>query len=315
MVTVHFYEPTDPQIPAPEPADKHARYFSALARADLLQQIKQQAIREGSRMFLAIDEDGRLIAQGATTVRRVLADDGEAVRLSSSHARHRRGHSGLVLAVGHTYELSIDPATNVILSAREVPQPEPSQQVTSRYLFDPWSLPDIGTDTANAFFSRLRRQPHIPFQYPANGCTGRAHEMCRLIEKHLDTHRLDVVAKVWNLPKTGCFLTVKTENSPDCTVTWFFHVAPVVKAGEKLLVIDPSLFEKPVTVAKWRSVQKGSSPDPLLYTSKDAYDLSQAALFFGEEPNVAEVELRNYRDMLVSQIYCHGPLPYQCQKH
>jgi hypothetical protein len=309
MVTVSFFKPSDPLIPTPEPADKNAHYFNTLVREDLLQQIKRQAIRDGTHVFLAT-EGGELVAQGATTVRRVIADYGGAIRLSRSHAGHRLGRPGLVLDVGHTYEVSIDPATNVILSATEMPQ-QPSLQVPSRFHFNPWTLPDIGLDTANTFFSRLRRQPHIPFQYPANGCSGRAHEMCRLIEQHLDPNPKDVVAKVWNLGNCS-LLTVKTENNPDCAVSWLYHVAPVVKAGKNLRVIDPSLFDKPVSVAKWRSVQKGKATGPV-YTSRDAYDLDQGTLFFGEEPNVAEVELRNYRDLLASQIYSRGPLPYRCQ--
>jgi hypothetical protein len=270
MVTVSFFKPSDPLIPTPEPADKNAHYFNTL-------------VREGTHVFLAT-EGGELVAQGATTVRRVIADYGGAIRLSRSHAGHRLGRPGLVLDVGHTYEVSIDPATNVILSATEMPQ-QPSLQVPSRFHFNPWTLPDIGLDTANTFFSRLRRQPHIPFQY--------------------------VVAKVWNLGNCS-LLTVKTENNPDCAVSWLYHVAPVVKAGKNLRVIDPSLFDKPVSVAKWRSVQKGKATGPV-YTSRDAYDLDQGTLFFGEEPNVAEVELRNYRDLLASQIYSRGPLPYRCQ--
>ncbi len=309
MVTVSFFKPNDPQIPTPEPADKNAHRFSASTRKELLQQIKRQAIREDSDVFLATDK-GKLVAYGVTNVRRVVDECGEAVRLSNSHAGHRRGHPNLSLVVGHTYKVAIDPATNVILSATEVTQ-QPSLQASARYHFDPSTLPDIGLDTANAFFSRLRRQPHIPFQYPANGCSGRAQEMCRLIERHLDPSPKNVVAKVWNIGD-GSLLTVKTENNPDCAVSWFYHVAPVVKAGKKLLVIDPSLFEKPVTVAKWHSVQTGKSTGPT-YTARDAYDFDQGKLYFGEEPDAAEVELQNYRDLLASQIYCRGPLPYRCQ--
>jgi hypothetical protein len=92
--------------------------------------------------------------------------------------------------------------------------------------------------------------PCIPFMYPFDGCWARAHQMCRLM-----IAQGVMPQKVWNHGN----LTVKSANSPSCTVPWGWHVAPIVAVdlgnGPQPYVIDPSIFTEPVPQAVWVSVQ------------------------------------------------------------
>jgi hypothetical protein len=94
----------------------------------------------------------------------------------------------------------------------------------------------------------------IPFQYPDDGCWGRAHEMCRLI-----IAEGKATGKVWIYGK----LKAKTKNHPKCFVEWGWHVAPTVNVhvgtNDVVHVIDPSLFSSHVTQPTWVSVQGDAS--------------------------------------------------------
>src|SRR5437867_3392920 len=92
--------------------------------------------------------------------------------------------------------------------------------------------------------------PCIPFDFPDDGCWGRAHEMCRLIQAAGADPE-----KVWIYGR----LRVATANNPACEVRWGWHVAPTlqvdVSGAIETYVIDPSLFLEPVPQATWAGVQ------------------------------------------------------------
>ena len=309
-MNVRFVEPGSP---LPPPASEGTRYFQASARKHFLRQIESLAQQQNRHLFVA-SEQGDSYVFGLTKVRRVLAVEGDEVRLSESHARHRLSPGSPPLAVGKWYEMAIDPGSNQILKAFErQPQEELPPPRTSSFSIDIEALQPVSRYNAEAFFSRARRQPHIPFQYPANGCWARAHEMCRLIERHFDLDPLDVVAKIWNFGD----LKVKSDNNPTCLVEWKYHVAPVVNVGTELLVIDPSLFEGPVTIDVWQDRQSELSRDSI-FTTRDAYDiggehmLGAEQLFVEEEPEQTAEQLQEFWGDLIALIFCQGPLPYRC---
>ncbi|MGZ8284720.1 MAG: protein-glutamine glutaminase family protein [Allosphingosinicella sp.] len=98
--------------------------------------------------------------------------------------------------------------------------------------------------------------PCIPFLFPDDGCWARAHEMARLM---IDLG--PVPRKVWI---SGNLHTL-TRNNPNCFVGWGWHVAPTLCVRRRWLwfwwwwgtrmVIDPSMFTTPVTVAAWKAAQ------------------------------------------------------------
>ena len=122
------------------------------------------------------------------------------------------------------------------------------------------SMHPISPERANSLFREMAsKADSIPFDYPNDCCYSRAHEMCR----DMQAEGIDC-GKVWNYqnpgPPSGPPLTVSTPNSPTGQVTWRYHVAPIVNVqGDdgvvRPMVIDPSMFDHPVTVDEWKAAQ------------------------------------------------------------
>lgn len=93
----------------------------------------------------------------------------------------------------------------------------------------------------------------IPFQYVVDGCYARAHKMRQIMIKG---YKYDC-EKVFSYEGSTGSLAV---DAGDCCVEWWYHVAPLVTLqtahGTKKFVIDPSLFDQPVPIDVWTSVQE-----------------------------------------------------------
>lgn len=104
----------------------------------------------------------------------------------------------------------------------------------------------MNDEFAIKIFQEMTVQGKIPFGFPEDGCYARAHEMARLLEK-----RKVLTAKVFALGK----FRIDTEKAKNGSVTWGFHVAPVIEVDDgkekHLWVIDPSLFYEPVSLEAW----------------------------------------------------------------
>ncbi|MDG0814803.1 protein-glutamine glutaminase family protein [Bdellovibrio svalbardensis] len=110
----------------------------------------------------------------------------------------------------------------------------------------------ITQQRADELFAEFKSHTEIPFGFPIDGCYARATAMARIAE----AEKIEM-GKVW---ATG-ILRVKSKDPTFPEIEWGYHVAPVlyVKAptGEaKLMVFDPSLFDKPVTVDEWTDKMK-----------------------------------------------------------
>jgi Glutaminase len=96
--------------------------------------------------------------------------------------------------------------------------------------------------------------PCIPYLYPDDGCWARAHSMCRTMLALGASPR-----KLWIQAVSPGWLRVGTRNNPRCYVEWPWHVAPTLCVtsgdGRQEMVIDPSIFTTPVTVAEWIAAQ------------------------------------------------------------
>jgi hypothetical protein len=148
--------------------------------------------------------------------------------------------------------------------------------------------------------------PCIPFLYPDDGCWGRAHEMSRLMLAMGLCPK-----KVWSRGS----LHVRTRNNPNCEVYWGWHVAPTlcVRTGflrRTRMVIDPSLFDTPVTKADWKAKQEDANAS-LTDTEWEIFHL-----WLNEtDPTYAKTNqvLDTYRLQLKNRTIQHGPPPYaQC---
>lgn len=99
----------------------------------------------------------------------------------------------------------------------------------------------ISLEKAKELFNKALAMKDISWKYKSDGCYARAHLVARRFEA--EGVRVD---KVW----------LKGElYVPEEDLSWGFHVAPILYVEDKgviqKMVIDPSLFDKPVTVAEW----------------------------------------------------------------
>lgn len=121
-------------------------------------------------------------------------------------------------------------------------------------------------DKANELFNWLANMSDIAYKYAPDGCYARAHLMCLRME-NLKITTYKIWAFAW---ENGRLLEVKTRNHPDGVVNWSFHVAPLIRVNlnetkKTCIVLDPSLFDKPVTPREWREIQS-PYPDKLPYS-------------------------------------------------
>ena len=112
----------------------------------------------------------------------------------------------------------------------------------------------------------------IPFQYVIDGCYARAHAMRRIIEDDYGY----CCEKVFSFANQNMdTLAVNASKWGGCCVTWWYHVAPLVRVRVTIrlgafrlqfviaLVIDPGMFDKPVLLSSWLAAQEnlGCSPN------------------------------------------------------
>jgi hypothetical protein len=110
--------------------------------------------------------------------------------------------------------------------------------------------------------------PHcIPFQYVRDGCYARAHKMRQIIETKYEF----CCEKVFSFAnQNDDTLAVRADKWGGCCVTWWYHVAPLVRVRIRILqvsfvlalVVDPGMFNKPVLLSTWLSAQKNTGCDP-----------------------------------------------------
>ncbi|MFQ5526721.1 MAG: protein-glutamine glutaminase family protein [Thermoanaerobaculia bacterium] len=110
--------------------------------------------------------------------------------------------------------------------------------------------------------------PCIPFQYVRDGCYARAHKMRWII-----TQRFRYCCeKVFSFANQGNDrLAVRADKWGGCCVTWWYHVAPLVRVRIKIprlgfnavlaMVIDPGMFNKPVMLSSWLAAQENTVCD------------------------------------------------------
>jgi hypothetical protein len=157
--------------------------------------------------------------------------------------------------------------------------------------------------------------PCIPFQYVRDGCYARAHQMRRIIT----TRYHYCCEKVFSFaPYDDDTLAVQANKWGGCCVLWWYHVAPLVRVRIKFrlprlpksfslvlaMVIDPSMFDKPVLLSTWLSAQENKACSPLAKVS--AYSIQPGSAYtpgwngpFGTDPNYTQTEatLLNYQNL------------------
>jgi Glutaminase len=111
----------------------------------------------------------------------------------------------------------------------------------------------------------------IPFQYVRDGCYARAHKMRQVIEDQYGY----CSEKVFSFALGNDDLAVRANKWGGCCVTWWYHVAPLVRVRVRIklppfinldfqlaMVIDPSMFDKPVLLSTWLTAQEDKTCAP-----------------------------------------------------
>jgi hypothetical protein len=106
--------------------------------------------------------------------------------------------------------------------------------------------------------------PCIPFQYVIDGCYARAHKMRKIITEKYGY----CCEKVFSFATDNDDdLAVQANKWGGCCVTWWYHVAPLIRVQIKILsfkftlamVIDPGMFDKPVMLSSWLMAQENAA--------------------------------------------------------
>ncbi|MET3539057.1 protein-glutamine glutaminase family protein [Chryseobacterium limigenitum] len=153
------------------------------------------------------------------------------------------------------------------------------KQLKDRFLESTKSLDEIKSETqqakaaptiislsqATSFFNAMKNRscglaPNspsdcIPFQYAKDGCYVRAHYMRLKFQQMFGGD----CEKIFAVQSTSAWL--KATTTIPCCQNWSWHMAPLVKvttsSGLKNYVIDPGLFNAPVTEATWIAKLRG----------------------------------------------------------
>lgn len=106
--------------------------------------------------------------------------------------------------------------------------------------------------------------PCIPFQYVRDGCYARAHKMRKIIVERYGY----CCEKVFSFAiENDDRLAVRANKWGGCCVTWWYHVAPLIRVRIRIgrirfvlaLVVDPSMFDKPVLLSTWLAAQENTA--------------------------------------------------------
>lgn len=113
--------------------------------------------------------------------------------------------------------------------------------------------------------------------YPDDGCFARAALMVQNLQK-------------WNLPRPAKLfafgnLVVKTPNAPGGQVSWWYHVVPVIRVGQQIVVFDPAIEPKrPLTAQEWFA-RMAPNAQEMTASVCDTYAYAPASPCFVTDPS------------------------------
>lgn len=96
----------------------------------------------------------------------------------------------------------------------------------------------------------------LTFKYKINGCNARAHWMSKILEEKYGYTSKKIFS-------SGKLKAINNDGCGNACITWGWHVAPLVTVAmtdgsREQMVIDPSLFSKPVTIREWNATMEQS---------------------------------------------------------
>ncbi|KIX22659.1 hypothetical protein SY27_02215 [Flavobacterium sp. 316] len=157
---------------------------------------------------------------------------------------------------------------------------------------------DFTTTEAVNFFNAMKNKSCainnqnlcIPFQYANDGCYARAHMM----RQHMNYASKDCY-KIFAYGN----LKVNTSSTGVCGIAWRYHVAPLISVNGVWNVIDPSLFNQPVTITTWLNKMKynGGTVATTSYQNSSVYYYDYVSNYTQYDNNYTDTysTLANYR--------------------
>lgn len=133
----------------------------------------------------------------------------------------------------------------------------------------------------------LRR---ISWLYPDDGCFARAQVAQKIIREHVPESDLGKVFIFGSLH-------VETKNSPDGSVSWWYHVVPASRIGEQIWIMDAAIDPtKLLKLEEWiaHMVREGNDDFTVNFCKNEAYGPGSSCL----EPRVMDIE-----DALIEQAF------------
>ncbi len=164
------------------------------------------------------------------------------------------------------YRKKLDSYTNTELS--KIPQHDLELPINSvlEKINTQASARSVSITSLAQSFQAWKTDPRLRYDYVFDGCYARSH----LVATEL-MHKNIIVGKVW---LHGFNLKPTQQNLTDFS-GWFYHVAVVVFAtDQKFYVIDPGLFDQPVSVLDW--VEKIKGPNKNIRWSQNVDQVTAA---------------------------------------
>lgn len=145
---------------------------------------------------------------------------------------------------------------------RQTPESAARTDLTTLPKATEWENTTVMTQRFESFrdlrFMTTPSKPNFPrrssWMYPDDGCFARA----ALAVRNLMQMSVDAPKKVFAFGN----LVVQTANSPSGSVSWWYHVAPLVEVAGQKYVLDPAIYPAgPLKLEEWLAKMSNSPQD------------------------------------------------------
>ncbi|WP_374075611.1 protein-glutamine glutaminase family protein [Bdellovibrio bacteriovorus] len=128
------------------------------------------------------------------------------------------------------------------------------------------SSSDFAESELAKVFTQIKANPVFRYDYVRDGCFARSH-----LVSHALKEKGYSVGKIWI---HGFSLWPREQKKPKDFFAWRYHVAPFVKNKNQIWVLDPGLFEEPVSASRWVHEVLGPNKNIVVTASFSEEDLS-----------------------------------------
>ena len=243
--------------------------------------------------------------------------------LKSSHPRYHELLAELEAALRTAKQFAVTETADTqeihdVRPFEEIPLEPPATAAASLPAHDVIeTLTEISDAEVERFFEHVAantcsagcvKSPCIPFLFPDDGCHGRAHMVCELLQERFGI----VSGKIWLYGHPDEPYEVATCNHPRGSVLWLYHVAPIIRCTSGIRVVDPALFRGPVRESSWR--RKQFNAGTVVLSEAAVFDRLRPGARIQRDPGLKKTRrvLGAFRAKLASRIRRHRRAPPYC---